>query len=65
MSRMPEVRMEIGRRLRDHYEANASLMPERLADLLERIERKELSDTSSNQASARGTLEEQAERARG
>jgi hypothetical protein len=34
----PQVRAEIGRRLREHYEASSSPMPDRLADLTKKIE---------------------------
>jgi hypothetical protein len=34
----PQVRAEIGRRLRERYEASSSPMPDRLADLTKKIE---------------------------
>jgi hypothetical protein len=36
-----QVRAEIGRRLREHYEVGSSTIPDRLAQLIEKIERSE------------------------
>ena len=38
--RMQQVRAEIGRRLRERYDAGAGPIPERLADLAKKIQRR-------------------------
>jgi hypothetical protein len=36
--RMQHIRAEIGRRLREHFDAGARPMPERLAELIKKIQ---------------------------
>jgi hypothetical protein len=58
MDRMRQVRSEIGRRLREHYDADLRPLPDRLAELVRKIEH-------ANGLCEKGLADEQAARLSG